>query len=130
MPLLKNLPDQISWSIRICPASQRFNWEVFVTINKIWLNWTDSCVKTSFEGCPNGRTNARTPARTSHLWMSKDGQNDKKCSISSIPREKRSLNRTLGVLRLKYPPNGILAYLEQFSVQETVPRHRFVLTYE
>ena len=51
------------------------------------IQFHNSCVKTSFEGLlsPNGRTNARIPARRSRRWMSKDGQSNRKCSVSSMP---------------------------------------------
>ena len=68
---------------------RRVNSRIFLLISsgKSLLPYINSYVKTSFEGLlsPNGRTNARTPARRSRRWVSKDGQSNKKCSVSSIP---------------------------------------------
>ena len=57
-----------------------------ISSGKSLLPYINSCVNTSFEGLvsPNGRTNARTPARRSRRWVSKDGQSNKKCFYNGL----------------------------------------------
>ena len=66
----------------------RVNSRIFLLISsgKSLLPYINSCVKTSFEGLvsPNGRTNARTPAKRSRRWVSKDGQSNKLSRFSVI----------------------------------------------
>ena len=44
-------------------------------------------IRNSFEGlvCPSGHNKAETPARRSLRGTSKEGQSNKKCSVSSMP---------------------------------------------
>ena len=68
---------------------RRVNSRIFLLISsgKSFLPYINSCGKTSLEGLlsQNGLTNARTPVRRSRRWMSKDGQSNRKCFVSSIP---------------------------------------------
>ena len=45
------------------------------------------CIRNSFERlvCPSGHSKAETPARRSLHGASKEGQSNKKCSVSSMP---------------------------------------------
>ena len=76
----------------------RVNSRIFLLTSsgKSLLPYINSCVETLFEGLvsPNGRTDARTPARRSRRLVSKDGQSNKNCSISSIP----SFERQIGLI--------------------------------
>ena len=73
----------------------RVNSRIFLLTSsgKSLLPYINSCVETLLEGLvsPNGRTDARTPARRSRRLVSKDGQSNKNCSISSIPSFERQI---------------------------------------
>ena len=49
--------------------------------------YNKSCARTSFErlAYPNGRNSGRISARRFCRWTTKDGQSNKKCSVSSTP---------------------------------------------
>ena len=49
--------------------------------------YSTTCIRASSEllAYPNGRNRAKTPMRTSLRGTAKEGQSNKKCSISSMP---------------------------------------------
>ena len=79
--LKSNRPDlciKFNVSSRIC---------LFTESGKSLSPYNNSCNKTSFARStyPSGRSNAKIPARRSRQCTSKQGQSNKKCSVSSMP---------------------------------------------
>ena len=61
---------------------------LFKSLERSWSPYNNSCVKESFERslkCMNGRINSAIPAKRFRRWASKEGQSNKKCSVSSMP---------------------------------------------